>query len=161
MLELTEIVDLPEQAVAVLPLLVPRHDIRHAMVAGRAELKAALAQQGVEPVGPWVSHHLRLDRQVFDFEIALPIASPFTAQGRARAGSLPAIRAARGVYCGPYEGLANAWQAFDDWILAQGWIPGPGLREYYLTGPDSQAAPQDWRTQLVRPVLRPDQLTPT
>ena len=37
------------------------------------ELMAAVAAQGVEVAGPLFTHHLRMDPQIFDFELGLPV----------------------------------------------------------------------------------------
>ena len=67
MLDAPEILQTAAQAIAFIALEVPRADIRNVMAPGLAELRAALAAQGVAPTGPWFTHHFRMDPAVFDF----------------------------------------------------------------------------------------------
>ncbi len=77
------------------------------------ELMAALAAQGVEPVGAVFAHHLKMSPDIFDFELGVKVSSPVKAAGRVKPGQLPAVKVARTVYSGPYEGLPSAWDEFD------------------------------------------------
>lgn len=137
---------------AVIRVTIPRTDIQQAMGAGIQELMSTLAAQGVAPGGPWYTHHLRMDPDVFDFEIGVPISAPVTPKGRVRAGELPAARVARVVYRGGYEGLGNAWGEFEKWLAAEGHKPRPDLWEVYVAGPETSADPAEWRTELNRPL---------
>ena len=122
-----EIVDSPAQRIAVIHLTIPREEIRHAMDPGIQELMATVAAQGIIPTGPWLSHHLRTDPKVFDFEIAVPVPSDVTPKGRVTMSELPAARVARTVYEGPYEGLGAAWSKFDKWVADNGHTPADDL----------------------------------
>ena len=154
MLEKPQIVDVPARPTAVIRLTIPRDEIQHAMGPAHGELTAALADQGVAPAGPWLSHHLRMDPDVFDFEITVPVSSPITPVGRVEPGRLPAARVVRTVYHGGYEGLACAWGDFDAWITTQGLATGPDLWEVYVAGPESGPDPARWSTELNRPLAR-------
>src|SRR5260221_10393716 len=141
MLDIPEITEAAAQLTAVIHLTIPRAEIRKVMGPGLGELRAAIAAQGVAPAGPWFTHHLRMDPDIFDFEICVPVTEPVTATGRVQPGQLPAARVARTVYRGPYEGLAAAWGEFDAWITANGYAPGPDLWECYVAGPESSPDP--------------------
>jgi effector-binding domain-containing protein len=93
-----------------------------------------------------------MDPAVFDYEIGLPIDKPVAPKGRVAPGKVPALRAARTVYHGPYEGLATAWMELDAWIKAQGQQAAAGLWETYLVDPSSNPDPASWRTELTRPL---------
>src|SRR5207247_1613712 len=105
MLDKPQIVQIDAQQTAFIHLTVPRAEIRNVMGPGLAEVRAALAAQGIAPAGPWFTHHLRMDPEVFDFEICVPVTAPVTAVGRVRSGRLRAATVAQTVYHGPYEGL--------------------------------------------------------
>jgi hypothetical protein len=66
MLDKPHIAQAAAQRTAVIRLTVPRAEIRHVMGLGYRELMAAVPAQGVAPVGPWFSHHLRMDPEIFD-----------------------------------------------------------------------------------------------
>ena len=153
MLETPKITETAAQRTAVIALTIPREEIRNVMGPGIGEVMAAVAAQGIGPAGPWYTYHLRMDPDVFDFEIGVPVTAPVAAVGRVKPGQLPARRVARTVYHGPYEGLAAAWGEFDAWIAAQGHTPGTDLWECYVVGPESGPDPAAWRTELNRPLI--------
>ncbi len=154
MLETPEIVQASAQPAAVLHVRVPRSRIREVMGPGLQEVLGAVQAQGLTPTGPWFAHHLELDPEVFDLEIGVPLAAPIRESGRVRPGGLPAATVARTVYQGDYAGLFSAWGEFDRWMKANGWTPGPHLWEVYAVGPETSASPEDWRTELNRPVRK-------
>jgi len=122
------------------------------MGLGLGELMAAVAAQGIALAGPWFTRHLRIDPQTFDFEIGVPVTAPVAATGRVKAGYWPAMRVARTVLHGDYEGLPDAWPEFDAWIAAEGHLAGPNLWERYVAGPEANPDPATWRTELIRPL---------
>lgn len=154
MLDKPQIAQTTAQAAATIRLTVPRAEIRNVMGPGYSELMAAVAAQGLVPAGPWYTYHLRMDPDVFDFEIGVPVPSPVTPIGRVQAGELPAATVARTVYHGPYEGLGSAWGEFEAWLASEGHTPGPQLWERYVAGPESDPDPANWRTELNRPLVR-------
>lgn len=152
MLEAPRIVQTEPQRVACLPLVVSRADIRHVMGPGLDEVLAAMAAQGHRPAGPWLTHHLRMDPESFDFEICVPVDADIVPVGRVRPGMLRAAAVARTVYHGDYEGLADAWGELMTWIEAQALTPADDLWECYTIGPETSDDPADWRTELNRPL---------
>ena len=147
MLEKPRIIQTQAQPAAVIHLTVPKNKMREVMGPGLKELHAALAAQGIEPSGPWFTHHLTLAPSQWDFEIGLPIAAPMQPQGRVRPGELPALTVARTVYSGGYEGLGSAWGELMSWIQAEGHVPASSLWEVYL-----EESP--CRTELTRPLVK-------
>lgn len=154
MLDEPRIVQTERQPTAVIWLTVPRAEIQSVMGPAIAEVMAALAAQGVPAAGSVFSHHLRMDPDIFDFEVGVPITAPVAAAGRVRAGELPAATVARTVHHGDYEGLGSAWGEFGEWIAAEGHVPAQDLWECYVTGPESGPDPDTWRTELNRPLMR-------
>jgi effector-binding domain-containing protein len=154
MLEEPRIVQVTAQPAAVNRLTVPRAEIQDVMGPGHSELLETVAARGVALAGPWFTHHLRMDPEIFDFEIGVPVATPISPAGRVKAGEWPAITVARAVYHGPYEGLSAAWSELEGWIAAEGFTSAPDLWERYLAGPESDPDPAAWRTELSRPLAR-------
>lgn len=152
MLDAPEVTHSPAQLTAVIHVTIPRHQIREVMGPGISELMSTVAAQGITPAGPWFTHHLRMDPNVFDFEICVPVATPVAAAGRVRPGELLAAKVVRTVYRGPYEGLGSAWGEFDAWIEANGHKTRADLWERYVAGPESNPDPSTWRTELNRPL---------
>jgi effector-binding domain-containing protein len=152
MIDPPRIVQSASQITAAIHLIVPRAEIRNVMRPAMNEVLAVIAAQGLTATGPMFSHHLRIDSEVFDFEVGIPVATPVSPSGRVKPSRLPAAEVARTIYQGPYKGLHAAWEEFDEWIVATGYIPAPNLWERYLAGPESGPDPSSWRTELVRPV---------
>ncbi len=148
MLDTPRILQTAAQQTAVIPLKVPKADMRAVMGPGVKELFAAVAAQGVAPAGPWFTHHLEIVPDRWDFEIGVPVATPVVAAGRVRPGQQPSMKAVRAVYHGPYEGLGAAWGEFIAWIAANGYATTGELWESYLSGPESK--PADFRTELTK-----------
>ena len=153
MLESPAITNTTAQRTAIIHLTIPRSEIQHVMGPGIGELMAVVAEQGIGPSGPWFSHHLRMDPDVFDFEIGVPVTAPATPKGRVRPGELRAARVARTVYHGGYERLGAAWGEFIAWIDTNGHVSGPDFLEVYLAGPESGTDPGAYRTELSRPLV--------
>ena len=86
MIDTPQITQVAAQQTAVIRLTVPRKEIRNVMGPGIGELRAAVAAQGIAPAGPWFTHHLRMDPEIFDFEICVPVTAPVAAVGRVEAG---------------------------------------------------------------------------
>ena len=148
-----EITHTAAQLAAMIHLTMPRNEIQSVMGPGLSELMAAVKAQGIGPAGPWFTHHLTMSPSVFDFEICVPVTAPVAAVGRVKPGQFPAVKAARTIYTGPYEGLAAAWGEFKTWVTANGHVAAPDLFECYLAGPESCANPSDWRTELSQPLI--------
>lgn len=153
MIETPQIVQTTEQLTAVIRLTIPRSEIQQVMGPGIKELMAVVSAQGIGPVGPWLSHHLKMTPGIFDFEIAVPVLAPVTPEGRVQRGRLQAARAMRATHRGGYEGLGDAWGELDAWIAANGLTPGTDLWEVYRVGPEASQNPSDWRTELYRPII--------
>ena len=109
MIATPQIIQTSVQDAAVIRLTIPRSEMRKVFGPAVGELMAALAAQGVEPVGAVFAHHLRMPPDTFDFELGVKVAAPVKAAGRMKPGQLPAVKVARTVYSGPYEGLPSAW----------------------------------------------------
>ena len=147
MIDKPKIVQTEPQPAAVIHVTVAKNKIQEVMGPGLKELRDTLAAQGIEPTGPWFTHHLTLDPSQWDFEIGLPISAPIKPQGRVTAGELPALTAARTIYHGGYEGLGDAWGELMSWIKAEGHVAASSLWEVYL-------AESPCRTELTRPLVK-------
>lgn len=152
MIDAPQILVTDARKTARIHLVVPRSEIRQVMGPGLAEIHAVLAQQGIAPAGPWLTHHLRLDPAIFDFEICVPVEADVAPSGRVQPGILPAARVARTVYHGGYDGLGAAWGEFKQWVARSGHREAPNLWEVYLAGPESSSRPEAWRTELNQPL---------
>ena len=152
MIDKPQIVQTIPQQTAIIHLTIPREEIRNVMGPGLNELMAAVAAQGIAPAGPWFTHHLKMHPDTFDFEIGVPVTAPVVAAGRMTPSQWLAMKVARTVFHGDFEGLGAAWGELDPWIAANGHTPAPDLWERYVAGPESNPDPATWRTELNRPL---------
>ena len=152
MLSTPTIIATARQPAAVIHLTIPRSEIQSVMGPAIGELMSTVQSQGLSPVGPVFSHHLRMDPAVFDFEVGVPVATEVKPSGRVKPGHLPAAKVARATYRGGYEGLGSAWGEFEQWLKAHGHNTAPDLWEVYAAGPETGTDPSQWRTELNRPL---------
>ncbi|MBM3993568.1 MAG: AraC family transcriptional regulator [Planctomycetes bacterium] len=153
MIDTPTILKTGHQLTAVIRLTIQRDAIRNVMGPGITELMAVVVSQGIGPAGAWFTHHFRIEPDLFDFEIGVPVTSEATPMGRVTPSYLPAVTVARTVYHGPYECLADAWGEFDAWIKANGHTPATDLWECYVAGPETGSDSTKWRTELNRPLV--------
>src|ERR1700687_4157435 len=123
MIDTPQITQTAAQLTAIIRLTIPRTEIRNVMGPGHRELMAAVAAQRIAPAGPWLTHHLRMHPDIFDFEICVPVTAPVAAVGRVQAGKVAATTGAAAGFQGAYEGLGAAWGEFEAWIAANGHTP--------------------------------------
>jgi effector-binding domain-containing protein len=157
MIETPWIAETTGRLAAMIHLKIPRSEIRSAMGPAIGEVMAAVKAQGVEPSGPWFTHHLKMIPAEFDFEVCVPVGVPVAAKGSVVCREVCAGRVARTIHHGPYdgpEGLAAAWGEFSGWVAANGHVAGEDLYECYLVGPETSSDPAAWRTELSRPLQR-------
>jgi effector-binding domain-containing protein len=159
MIETPEILQTDARHYASLRLTVPREESRHVIGPGIQEVYRVILAQGLNPTGPWFTHHLKNPDTLFDFEICVPVDEPIKPAGRVVPRVWPSMRVARTVCHGNYEnrngyeGLDAAWGEFEKWIAAQGLNEARDLWEVYRVNPDSSKDATDWRTELNRPLV--------
>lgn len=152
MIDTPEIVLSQERRIAVVPLKVAREEMQEAFGAAMDELMRTLASQDVVPAGPVLSRYFEITPETFDFEVGVPVEESVEPEGRVRASSIPAVKVARTVHHGEYEGLPGAWEALGAWMEDRDLPHEIGGWEIYLVGPDASDDPSDWKTELCWPI---------
>ncbi|MDQ6655424.1 MAG: AraC family transcriptional regulator, partial [Verrucomicrobiota bacterium] len=76
MLETPQIIRTEPRLTAFIHLTIPRDEIQDVIGPGLSEVRAALEAQGIAAAGPWLTHHLKMAPDVFDFEITVPVTRP-------------------------------------------------------------------------------------
>lgn len=152
MIDTPETVTVPAQKMAAIRLHVPSNEIRKHMGEGLAELRKALADQGITPTGPWFTHHFKVPDSMFDFEICLPVDAQVAPQGRVQPGEMRATRVVRTTYNGNYDGLGAGWGEFMGWVKGQNLAMAGDFWEVYAVNPEDTSNPAEWRTQLNVPL---------
>jgi len=152
MISTPQVIETTSQEAAVIHLTIPRSAMPQQFGPAVRELLSELHTQGIEPVGGVFAHHLKMTPGTFDFELGIKVTAPVRENGRIRRGTLPAVKVARTIYSGPYEGLPGAWDEFSTWMKKSGLSQAEDLWELYSVGPQSSANPADWRTELNKPL---------
>jgi effector-binding domain-containing protein len=152
MIETPSLRNVEAQTTAVIRLTIPRSEIQKVMEPAIREVIETLTGQGIAPAGPVFSQHFRLEPEIFDFEVGVPVTKPVAPAGRVVAGRMPACRVAQTVHHGPYEELGAAWGEFMQWLQKEGLARQGMLWERYVTGPETTPDPAGWRTELNVPV---------
>ena len=152
MLDTPQIIQTKAQPAAIIRFSIPRDEIGQVMGAAIGEVIAVAAAQGIGPAGPVFSHHSRLEPEMFHFEVGVPVNGAVTPSGRVVASELPAAKVIRTIYHGPYEGLGEAWGEFIDLIETEGLTTADNFWECYLTDPEKTKNPDDYQTELNRPL---------
>ena len=141
------------QHTAFIHLIIPRSELRTTVGPAIGELMGAVRAQGTGPAGALFMHHLSMHADRIDVELGVPVSVPFAPAGRVEAGVLPETRVARAVVVGDYSGLPASWGNLLDWVSAQRLDKTADLWESYLQGPETDADPATWRTELNQPLL--------
>lgn len=108
----------------------------------------AIAQGAAVSGPPYARYHMVAEGR-FEVEAGFPVSDPVTRVGDVYPGTLPGGTCAVTTHVGPYEGLAGAYQALEDWISAQGGTVSADPWEVYLSGPDED--PETFRTDVYMP----------
>lgn len=143
---------LPGQLTAVITGTVPLAEVGRWLPIAYDEVFAALARQGIDPVGPpFARYDLLGDR--FVMEAGAPVAGQVVPDGRVIAGTLPGGPVAITTHVGPYDQLGDAVDALTTWVVAQGSTPAGAHWEVYYSDPILEPDPATWRTDVVLPMV--------
>lgn len=143
-----ELITTQEVATAVIHLVIPGRDMPKYMDPAIQEVIKTITGQGSQIAGPMFCYHHRRPSDTFDFEIGFPVNKAIKEEGRVKNSKLPAVNVVRSVYQGPYEGLAQAWPALQQWVRSNGHGETGSFWESYLNNPDEVKDPKDYRTEL-------------
>lgn len=148
MITTPEVITTKEVATAAIPLVIPGRDMPKYMDPAIQEVIKAITGRGIAITGPMFSYHHRRPGDTFDFEIGFPVSQAIRPEGRVINSKLPAVKVVRSVYQGPYEGLAQAWPALQEWVRKNGHGETGKFWESYLNNPDEVKDPKDYLTEL-------------
>lgn len=139
------------------PILFSRKRIRHDEIAAAiSELLPAvyrfIVQNGIPMAGQPLCRYRDWGPGGGILEAGMPVGSPAEGEGDVLAGMLPAGPAASTVHRGPYEGLPGAHAAIEDWLEENGLRANGDAWEVYVTDPGEVPNPEEWRTEVLRPI---------
>lgn len=147
-----EIVELePQEAIAVRGD-VPAADLPKFFERAFGEAAEAAAACGVQIVGPPFGFYPEMPTQTVAIEAGFPVSGPAESHGNAHRLVLPGGRAVQAMHVGPYETMERTYTELQAWMAAQGVEPAAGMWECYLSDPQSEPDPAQWRTRIVWPI---------
>ena len=141
---------LEPQPTAVIRDKVPIENISEWLSAAYQEISARLSDLGTAAVGPPFASYTVHDK-VFEVEAGFPVAAEIPAQERVEPSMLSGGTAAVTTYYGPYDAIASAYQALDEWLVKNGYRDNGMRWEVYYTDPVREPDPAHWRTDVVAP----------
>jgi DNA-binding transcriptional MerR regulator len=118
------------------------------------EIFACLGERGEFPSGPPFSIYYgeEWDESDIDMELCVPVVRPMGGRDRVTARELAGGLMASTLHMGPYHEIAEAYQALDLWVKAQGHEYAGPPRETYLVGPEQVEEEADLRTEVMFPI---------
>lgn len=102
------------------------------------------------PMG--IAHGYDGAAQTLDLEIALPVAAEMKVPAGLNCVQIPAGRAAKHVYHGPYEQVEPVWTAFDTELQKAGHKYRWSAYEVYANDPTTVKSPSEIETWLIQPI---------
>jgi AraC family transcriptional regulator len=141
------------------PVLVVRRRVKPSEVAtvlaevlGHVFLHAQ--RNGIALAGQPFTRYLEWGPGLWTIEAGLPVATHIAAVSDAavRAETLPGGFVATTTHAGPYDKLAEAHAAVQQWIEAEGLAAAGAPWECYVTDPADYPDPKDWKTEIFWPL---------
>jgi AraC family transcriptional regulator len=140
------------QPAAVVRAEVPMEQIRSVFDSGFGEVVRVTRAQGVAITGAPFAFYPRLPTDTVEVVVGFPVATPVAPDGDVTPFELPGGPVVTGLHVGPYERLAESYQALRDWAAAEGLSLATHMWEAYLTDPAAEPDSQAWETAMTWPL---------
>jgi AraC family transcriptional regulator len=144
--------DLTPQPFLFVQTRAARHEIAKAIAESLGKAFPYAMQKGLAIAGRPTARYLTAGPGLFEMQIGVPIASAAPGQGDVQAGELPGGPMAVAVHGGSYDSLSETYAAMERWMESQGYRPGIGPWEAYVTDPGDFPDMKDWRTEIYWPM---------
>ena len=129
-----ELIELPEQPVAVVHGRIEVSEVAGFLGAAFAEVFRVVGAQGLAPAGPPFGRFHPMNG-TFDVEAGVPVTRAITPAGRVAPGVLLGGPVATVVHRGDYGAIGPAYQALSRWVDEHGYETVGRPWESYLDGP--------------------------
>lgn len=151
-----DVTTLAPQPAAAIQAEVPMAQLRTVFDRAYGAVARAVADQGVQLVGPPFGFYPRMPTDTVAVAAGFPVAAPITADGDVVPLELPGGLAITGVHVGPYDTLEQTYAELAEWAAAAGYRLAEQMWETYLSDPSAQPDPATWQTRIVWPVTKID-----
>lgn len=135
MITACECVEREAQPVLSIRTHTPVQGLKDIIGKAYGEIARHLGSQGMQPAGAPFIIYYNMDMDHLDIEVGFPVAGPVTGQGEIHSNQIPAGSYATCLYTGPYEGLAEPYDALGKWMGEQGFQPTGKAIEFYFNDP--------------------------
>lgn len=147
-----EIIRQPEIPTIGIRKTVPMDQMQEFFSDSYGRLFSEIEANHLDVIGAPYGRYRGMPSDTYDVEAGVPIAEPTTSHDEFVASHLPDLEAVEFVHVGPYDTLAQSYQAISAWMSEQNIIPGGEMWEQYLTDPMEEPDPAKWETKIVWPV---------
>ena len=146
-----EIIELAEQPIASIRVTCKFTDVQKTLAVLLPEAMRCVVAQGAMLVGPPLVRYYNFGDEL-DLEAAMPVREPITPEGRVKAETLPACKAAVIWHVGPYHELGVTHDKMAAYLEEHGLERAAAPWEEYWTDPGMEPDPAKWRTRVVYPI---------
>lgn len=145
-----EVLEVPEQQVASIRRTVPTAELPGFFAEAFHAVVAAVEAGGGAVAGPPFGRYRSMPTETVDVEAGFPVEGWDGDGGEVTVGTRPGGRAVVGVHVGPYDTMAETYDALRSWCAEQGLSLATEMWEEYTSPPEGD--PSTWRTRIVWPV---------
>lgn len=143
---------LEEQTVLYIEAKCEQSEIAQALGNCLPAVYGYAAKSGITMMGPPYARYPSWGPGLITIQGGMPVAPGSKGEGDIKLGKLPAGKAAVTIHTGPYDGLGDAHHAVQKWLDDNGFKHGAPW-EVYLTDPGEVPNPEEWKTEVVWPIL--------
>lgn len=110
-----------------------------------------ITQIGEQTAGPAYTAYYNMDMNDLDIEAGFVTAKTMPGQGEIYASEIPAGKQVSCMYKGPYTQMEPVYDAMNEWMARNNYVPVGTVYELYYNGPD-QVPETELLTKIVFPV---------
>jgi AraC family transcriptional regulator len=145
--------ELAPQPVLIIRRRVKRSEIAAAIGEALPHIFLYAQQNGIALAGLPFTRYVEMGPGLVTMEPGMRVTgSAGSGQGEVVADTLPGGPVATTTHTGPYDKLADAYAAIEQWIEAQGLAAAGAPWESYVTDPTDYPDPKDWKTEVFWPL---------
>lgn len=122
-----------------------------------SEIMEFMGNKGISPAGAPFAYWHNMNPEsmlkgIFDMECGFPVGTPVEGEGLIQASRLPGGKVITAMHIGPYDTLAETYEAVRVRIGELGYEAGQDMWETYLTNPCEVPDKSKWITEIFWPV---------
>lgn len=150
-----EVKEVPDSHVVWVRTQTPIQQMGQTMGRVFGEIFRYLGPKGINPTGPPVAvYYSSPDSEPVDFEVCVPVPAGVTGGEKVKVKTLTGGTMASLLYVGSYRDIGSAYSVLMRWIEKNGYRPTGPCREVYLKGPQETSNPEEYRTEILKPIAR-------